>query len=204
MKLAHGAPDDTHVRDGDSAYFGASLGVPIPMDPGKHSLIVDAPGHEAQTIEIALVEGAQQLVEVAPGPEKPPPSSSSVPANALAPDSRLRSPRHDAKTVGFVIGGAGVLGLGVGAVAGMMALGKQRAAEDGCDYVRRTCTQQGIDAASAGHTLAVVSTVGWIAGAVGVGAGTYFVLTSSRARPETALAAEMRPGGVTVSLRRRF
>ena len=35
---------DTKVRDGEAEYSGAAFGLPLPVDPGKHELVIEAQG----------------------------------------------------------------------------------------------------------------------------------------------------------------
>ena len=50
LKLASDAPPNTTVQEGDVSYSGAAFGVPLPIDPGKHTLVVAAPGHDPRTV----------------------------------------------------------------------------------------------------------------------------------------------------------
>jgi hypothetical protein len=86
-----------------------------------------------------------------------------------------------------------------------MALGKKSTAQDNCSDSLQRCNQEGHDAATAGRTLAAVSTVGWIVGALGVGAGAYLILTSNGDKaPVTALETRVLPGGAALSVSHSF
>jgi len=63
---------------------------------------------------------------------------------------------------------------------GIMALGKKSTTDEQCSDKLHVCTPEGRDAASSGRTLAVVSTVGWVVGALGIGAGAH----SYRSKPD--------------------
>jgi hypothetical protein len=91
--------------------------------------------------------------------------------------------------LGYVIGGIGVAGFITGAVAGALTLQKKGVVNENCDAEKR-CNQTGLDAADAGKTLGVVTTIGLITGAVGVGAGTYLILSAgSSESPRAASVA---------------
>jgi hypothetical protein len=204
LKLAAGAPEGTHAKEGDAEFAGGAFGVPLPMDPGKHSFVVDAPGYESRTVSLDLAEGSQEALEIAPGPALP---AKAAPSAALSSDKAPVSGEgggSDRRLLGWVIGGVGVAGLGVGAITGAMALGKKSTADDQCNSSTHVCSAEGRDAASAGRTLAVVSTVGWIAGAIGVGTGVYFILTGSPKHAQTALVTEITPLGAGLRLTRTF
>jgi hypothetical protein len=160
-------------------------------------------------VSVELREGGSASIEIVPGPEKPQgegtPAAESTGSGQSATTADDGSSGFGKKEVGFVIGGVGVVGVGVGITAGILALGKKSTANSQCDDARQICSQEGHDAASSGRTLAAVSTVGWIVGALGVGAGVYLVLTSSGDKgPATALATHAIPGGAALSVTHRF
>ncbi len=205
VRLAPGAPAGTKVlRDGvDLGSIG--IGTPLPADPGAHSIIVSAPGFADGTYSAELHEAEKSELVVAPGPAlianavtAPPTSAAPVPATESAPAS-------DNRTMGYVIGGVGVAGVGTALVLGGLALGKKSTVADHCDTSAHTCdSQAGIDAASAGRTLSTVSTVSFIVGAAALGVGTYFILTSHHGNPTTTLDATASLGGGFVSLDETF
>jgi len=194
LKLADGAPKETTVRDGDTEIGAASLGVPIPMDPGTHEFAVSSPGRPSRLVHVRLAEGEQRTVEVQP---KDTDANADAATRAQAPTptatSDTASRGTDTKTLGFVLGGVGIAGLAVGAVAGVMVLGKKSTADENCP--NKVCNQKGMDAVDEAVTLRTVSNVGWIVGALGVGAGAYFVLTSGGGAKTSVGAAPLPAGG---------
>jgi hypothetical protein len=207
LRLAAGAPADTRATEGQAEFAGAAFGIPLPMDPGKHTFVVEAKDHEPRTFDVELAEAAKQDLEIAPGAEKPKAVAPAAPAAATEPVPADTAPSHghDTRVLGWALGGVGVAGLGVGAVFGAMALGKKHVTDEQCNDTTKVCSQEGKDAASTGATFATVSTVGWVVGVLGVGAGTYFLLTSdSKSGSETALATDVYAGGGGLRLRRTF
>lgn len=84
LQLAPGAPAGTTVREGD-AVLGASgtWGVPLPLDPGRHVLVVGQPGQPPRTVEVTLVEGKVTALAVgAVDAPVPPPERRERPAQA--------------------------------------------------------------------------------------------------------------------------
>lgn len=204
LTLAHGAPADTKAREGDAEFANAAFGVPLPMDPGKHTFVVDAPGYETRTVDVELVESKQQNVEISPGAALPA-TPVKAPSGAVTPlPSDETKKGHDTRMLGFIVGGVGVAGLGVGLTTGLMAVGKKSTTDSQCNGTLQVCSAEGRDAASSGRTLAVVSTVGWIVGALGVGAGAYFILTSSPKGGQTALATDFGTTGAALRVTRTF
>jgi hypothetical protein len=212
LTLAAGAPPDTKVRDGETIYSGAAFGLPLPVDPGKHDLVIEAPGRETRTVAVEIREAATMTIEIVPGAEKAESPAGTETGSAAQGDARETSSSAGGdgggfgkKQWGFVAGGVGVVGIGVGITAGIMALGKKSTTDEQCSEALQRCSQEGHDAASAGRTLAAVSTVGWIVGAVGVGAGVYLILSSGGEKgPVTALQTTPLPGGAALTVKHRF
>jgi hypothetical protein len=202
--LGSGAPADAKVfRDG--VELGrASLGLPLPVDPGQHVITVNAPGRSESRVAVELAESEQRELTVEAGA-----ADSAVGASAADSSSTLgpvRAKSDDGsgqRTAGFVIGGIGIAGLAVSLVAGAQALSKKDTVENECPEKR--CTDAGLDAADSGKTWITVSNVAFAVGAVGVGVGAYLVLSSGSSRgSETALGAHALPGGGALRLRGHF
>lgn len=212
LTLGANAPAETKVKDGETSYSGAAFGLPLPVDPGKHELVVEAPGCESRTLDVEIREAATMTIEITPGPPKAEPAPTGEAPASNPADVRVSSSAggdtgggFGKKQIGFIVGGVGVVGIGVGITTGIMALGKKSTTDEQCSDAMQRCTQEGHDAASAGRTLAAVSTVGWIVGALGVGAGVYLILTSNGEKgPVTALETRAVPGGAALSVTRRF
>jgi hypothetical protein len=197
LRLAAGAPATTKVRVGSAAIGSGSFGVALPLDPGKHSLVIEAPGHEPRTIEIELVEGQPQTLDVVPG------TATAVPGPpAPVPDGPARAASSSGKkTLGYVFGGIGLVGVAVGSVAGVIVLSKKRTFDEECRDDR--CSQLGDDARDSGRAIARISTAGFIVGALGLGAGAYFILTAD-SKSETALHVGTHSGVSQMSLVRHW
>ena len=166
--LAPGAPEGSRVYRGSSELGAGSLDSALPIDPGKHVLAVDAPGRARSERTIEIAEGESKREELQVG----------APLLGGAVDGDTADGSGDTRrTLGFVLGGVGIAGLAVGAVTGVMVLGKKSTVDDECNAQKR-CSQTGIDAADAGSTLGTVSGIGFIAGGVLLGAGAVLVLTS--------------------------
>jgi hypothetical protein len=85
-----------------------------------------------------------------------------------------------------------------------MVLGKKKTVDANCDD-HKLYTQAGTDAASSGHSLQVITNVGWVVGVVGVGVGAYFVLSggpSSDSRTTAAITPI--PAGAALAVERTF
>lgn len=195
LRMKAGSPDGAVVRipDADLELKAGSLGTPLPIDPGKHEIVVRAPGFQQRSFSVELSESEQRELEVSPGS----PSES----GADAPGTDQGSSR---RTWGYVAGGIGVAGLGLGTIAGILALGKKSDVDADCPADKLCNSSKGPDAADSGRTLARLSTVGWIVGAVGVGAGAYLILSSDSGGSKTALQASPTVGGAQLGLFRTW
>jgi hypothetical protein len=181
IRLAAGAPKDAVVREGSTVIDAAALGRAAATDPGNLTVVVSASGHADRSYPLSVREGANvdQTVDVgAPAPAPAPaPALAPAPAPELAPAPALAPANGTKRTLGLVLGGVGVASLGVGAVTGILAIGKASTVKDHCD-ASNACDPEGVDAGNAGQVLAPLSTVTLIAGAVLVGAGAYLFFTS--------------------------
>jgi hypothetical protein len=87
-----------------------------------------------------------------------------------------------------VLGGVGVAGIVTWAVAGALVLHDKSVVDDNCDAQKR-CNDDGLAARDRGKTMSIVSTVGFITGVVGLGAGTYCILSAHPSTDGTASAS---------------
>jgi hypothetical protein len=191
LRLEAGAPAGSRVlRDGVELKT-ASLDVALPVDPGKHVIEVTAPGHAPRRYELTIGEAELVTRDVAPGMRRE--SSPALGASASADHG------SGTRTLGWVLGGVGVVGVATFAVTGMMVLDRKSVVDENCDAGKR-CNQAGADAAESGRTLGTISGVSLIVGGVALAAGAYFVLSSDGERPTTALVA----GPTTLSVVRHW
>jgi hypothetical protein len=183
-------PGATVVLDGEEV-APADLGVDDAVDPGAHEVALRAPGQEDLRFALKLAEGERRSLVLRPRPA-PPSASASAPAPLPL------------RTIGFVAGGVGVASLAASAVTGALVLDKKATVDASCHGADVCETQEGVDAASAGSTLATISTITFLAGAVLAGAGVTLVLIGGDAPQATALAPAILPGGGGLLVWRRF
>jgi hypothetical protein len=184
IHLAPDAPADSRVFRDDVELGHASLDTALPVDPGAHHVEVKAEGRETSSLDVEIAEGEKKTETVSAGA----PETQAAAVHVGSSSSK--------RTWGYVIGGVGALGVGVGAVTGVMVLGKKKTVDDNCDANKR-CNQTGLDAADAGRTLGTISGASFIVGGVALAVGAYLVLSSDGSeRPQTALS--LGPSGVSV------
>jgi hypothetical protein len=188
VSLPADAPADTVVMRDEASLGRASLGSALPVDPGDHTISVTASGHAKGTTRITLAEGGRATVVAELGAK-----TEDAPKGAAIPDTAAdASPSSPMRTVGFIVGGAGVVGVSVGAVFGLFAMTKNNASKDECN-ANNVCKPHGKelrdDAQSAGN----VSTAFFIAGGVLAAAGLVMVLVTPKETRARAARLEVTP-----------
>ena len=165
-------------------------GQALPMNAGPHTFHFEGPDGASLDVPILLKEGERNqtvsatlaAAPVAPAPaqaEAPSPSPPNVPAPAGASNGW--------KTAGWIAGGAGVAGLGVAAVFGIVAVSDKSGAHCDANGVCDAGTTHGI------KTAALVSDVAWIAGGVLLATGAALVLFTPSGRRGPASAVKLAP-----------
>ena len=193
VTLANGTEAGAKIFRDEIELGQVSQGVPLPVDPGPHTVTVKMAGHLPEKITIAVGEGESKQVEVHAGAIDP---NANETSSSIVVEPRPR-------TLGWVVGGIGVAGVGTGIVTGLMLVSKRSAAESACP--NKMCTSQvDVDAASSGKTLLVANTVSWIVGGVGLGLGAYLVLSAPRHRTTAILVPSASPDGASLSCVGRF
>jgi hypothetical protein len=183
------------LRDG--AVVGqAELGTAIPVDPGTHVIDATAPKRTAfhQSVDVAG-SGGSQTVSV---PEL---AVDAGAGSAGGGESGGTSPGSTQRLVGLVVTGAGVVGIGIGAVFGVIAMNKENSALNGnCTGDR--CNQQGVQLGQDAHSAATASTIAFGVGAAAVAGGLalYFLAPKNPSTPTVGLRASALPGGASLGI----
>jgi hypothetical protein len=159
-------------------------GVPLPVDPGPHAITVRMPGRLPKTVTVSIGIGELSQVDVHPGAVDP-----FAGAGATS--------RTHPRTLGWILGGVGIVGVGAAAASGLMLISTRSTVASHC--VDKVCDQQGLDAANRGRTLLVVNATSWVVGGLGLGLGTYFLLSAPKNQATTGLVPSVGPGGASLS-----
>ncbi|HVY31252.1 MAG TPA: hypothetical protein VHB79_32065 [Polyangiaceae bacterium] len=176
-------PSDARVRIDGVELGEGSLGVPLPMDPGKHELVLLSGGaeqrsnfqmQERQHLELPL---RWSDVSVAA-----PPARRNAPVDE-APRSVSGSSRRQ---WAYVAGGVGLAGVALGTVSGIITLSKKSTANANCSDEQHVCNQAGVEANESGRTFAALSGVGFGIGVVGFATATVLWLTAPRTPAKSA------------------
>ena len=190
-------PKLTLTLDG-KAFASSLLGSAVPIDPGPHSIIASAPDMKPSTQSITIAPGpSATTVEIKLEPAAAAArSTDSTPAVVTEPPPA--APSSDARRpIGWTVLSVGAAGLVVGGVFGALALGKKSDFE-ACQ-TSGACRDDELAAARDAHdtarTDALVSTIGFGAGLVGVAVGTYLLLTARPNASSARLAPRFDPRG---------
>jgi len=204
--------DGLTIQRGGEAVPLTLLGMAVPVDPGVHEVLASAPGYlpYRTTVAVDAAHPSQSVLvptlEVDPSAVTPVPGAAATTATAAAeePEQASTPPGRTQRTVGLVLGGVGLVGLGVGSVFGLIAIDKNnQAIAAGCD-VDSCPPGDGPDLTSAALDSATLSTVFFIAGGAILATGAVVYFTAPRKQKETVSLTRLRvgglPGGLSVSL----
>jgi len=142
------------------------LGAPIKLNPGSHKIKAEAEGFQTYKESIELAEKDEKNLTVL---------MTELPKEAPPPEPKPEPKKSGDKTLAYVALGVGVVGLAVGGYMGLKARSTKSELDDACKS--GVCTEAQRDLYDRGKSQANVSTIGFIVGAVGIGAGTVLLLT---------------------------
>jgi hypothetical protein len=146
----------------------------LSLDPTAHALNVEVDGRKVRSLTFTLAERDQVVLPVEAPRDQP----------------------AAARTWGIVSLAAGGAALGFGVVTGIVALNAHADAERECPNGVCASRGAGADAVDRFETYRTLSTIGYVAGAAGVGVGTYLLITSPRS--EVPVTVSMSFEGVRV------
>jgi hypothetical protein len=182
-------------------------GTAIAVDPGEHAFTFQVEDQPPVTQTVVVKEGERSRrvsVVVGTKPEPPPPPPPPPPPAPPTPAGMTTL-----QTAGLVGGGAGVVGLGVGAVFGVLASSKWSSAKSECGQPT-VCPSyaKALSDHDASVTDGTVSTVAFIAGGVLLAGGAYFFLTGGPSTPSTStglhVVPSVAPGAAALGLAGAF
>jgi hypothetical protein len=205
------------TRNG-SAVPAPTFGIQVPVDPGDQVLSATAPGHLPYETTVA-VTAVSKTVSIPPLSAAPVAAVPVAHARPVAQTSAYRvlgttpgAPQAEHENGSFqrwaalAIGGVGVVGLGVGAVLGVVASNKNADSKAECrPEDPNRCTPAGVALREDAQQSATLSTVGFAVGGSLLAGGIILYLTSPRghgsARDAVTLSADAAASGARVTLR---
>ncbi|MDB4994102.1 MAG: hypothetical protein JWM74_1534 [Myxococcaceae bacterium] len=180
---------------------------PVATDPGNHAIEFRAAGKTSATRNVTLAgEGTSTPVDVPKLVDPNAPAEPVAPVAGKEPASSHVEPPAEApsgggkRTLGFIVGGAGLAVLGVGVVFGVTALSQKSDADAACGGSGNACTNEASRSTAQGkledaRTSGLISTIGVGVGVVAVGVGAYLVFTGGAKSASTTASS----GGVRLA-----
>jgi hypothetical protein len=168
----------------------AVIGNPMPTDPGEHTIVLNSAKLALQQ-RVRVAQGAHASVVLGSQSQSPTShyrSSGVAAASVTAPanDSSSTGERSWQKPVGWVSLGIGALGIGTWAVTGAMVMNRDNDLQQHCPS--NNCPSDYRDKLDGFRELRTISTIGFVTGLVGLGAGSVLLLTSPRSSGSEAHA----------------
>ncbi len=202
------------VRRDGTLIGQAGWGTAAPVDPGPHTVEVKAPGkkpwsttvtvgssHDVQTVTVTRLE------DTAPSPSPAALAASSMGASSsegAATEDSTGPPRPEQpsstggtqRTVGLVVGGAGIVAAGVGTYFGLQAISQTHQANNLCPVASDCTSADALSKNSSAKSSALASDVlfGGALAAIGLGAILYATSSSGTSPAASTAALRVVPG----------
>jgi hypothetical protein len=199
------------MRDG-SPVERSEWGIPIPIDPGSHTLEASAPGHKPWSGKVdvpaneAQVSATVPVLEAAPVEATPPPVVAPpppAPAPVTGPPSGADSEPgrgNGQRILGIVVGAAGVVGLGLGGAFAVIAKNQYSTSLGNCQTGNPDlCNGTGVSQRNSARSDGNIASIAVSAGAAALVGGVVIWLTAPRSTASASLHLAVAPtlgGGV--------
>lgn len=145
--LVRTANRDATIKVDGTVVSADAASVPLPIDPGAHTIEVSGKGKKTRTVKLTVGAVAENRTVDVPALEDEPvvketpvtkePPKNERPASAPPPGD----PGATQRVVGWTVAGVGAVAVGVGAVFGVKAIGDNADAKDACDPARCTSAE---------------------------------------------------------------
>lgn len=180
----------------------------FPVDPGKVTLVARAPGKKAFTKVIDVPNKPGEIVVDVPAlaDDGAGGSAGSSPGREGQGDAGHAAPSEAGstqRTIAYAVGGAGIVGVAVGSVFGVMSMTNRSKVESECrapEY--KLCSAAGVDAGESAIRNGNVSTVAFIAGGVLLAGGVALYFTAPKGN--VAVTPAIGPGAASLGVSARF
>jgi hypothetical protein len=161
-------------------------GSSLQVDPGEHHFHFTAPGGVVVDKTLVVREGEKERREnIVVGAVSPPSVAQPAPAAATAPGpesaSSSEDPGESRRTIAYVVGGAGIVGLAIGTIFGVMASSSASSSKNECSTSSCTNYSKSLSDYNSASTDGTISTVAFVAGGAAVAAGAILFFTAPKA-----------------------
>jgi hypothetical protein len=206
VKVEGAEPGSVTVLIDGTSLPNDTLSAPHPVNPGTHEVVATstAGAHASATVEVRESESREVTLSVA-APHAAPPTTASVwntPGSGATEQSEPAAARSGPSPL-LVYGGFGLAGVGVavGTVTGIVAMGKASAVNDACRN-SSNCPKSIDGDLSTGRTMATISTVAFAAAGAGAVVGVLALVLGHKkeAAPSAAwITPWASPGGAGIA-----
>lgn len=176
-------------RDGVPVHV-AQLGTPIPVDPGEHTVEATAEGKQPWSKKVEVGPDAAKVeVEI---PALADATQAATTTTTTHGDVKLdsgttpSSSGSSQRTLAYVAGGLGIVGVGAGVFFGLSASSDWDDAKSDCNDFPYGCSQAALDARESASSKATLSTIGFIAGGALLATGAVLFFTAGSGETKTA------------------
>jgi serine/threonine-protein kinase len=209
------------IQQRDKQLQPALFNVPVPTDPGEYTISATAPGYESWkgtatvpekagrvSISVPQLKKGSDADAIAAAGATPPPAGSTAPekpaeTQGAAPDSSVSAAESHAnsqRTMGLIVGAAGIVGVGVGTYFGLRAFSKNSDAEAHCSA--GVCGDQtGMELTEQAKNAATTANIAFGVGLAALAGGVVLYLTAPSAHSaaqSNTLKARVGPGNITL------
>lgn len=207
IRVPEPAPGMVVERNGDRLAL-SSLGVSLPVDPGRYSVRVSANGYVPWTHTLDIHEPGEQAVDVPALTREPAVVRDPQRAGpATLPRKRAQQPRtapshrptrknegtSPIPTTFWVAGGTGIVAASLVAVFGGLSLSSYAKAEDSCPG-RQDCSDSALDARDRAGTQARIANISAAVAIIASGTAAFLYFDSRGKRPrQSAASRSVRP-----------
>ena len=176
----------------------ASWGVPLPVDPGPQMIEVRAPNKKPWSTTLQIPPGASErrleIPRLADAPESVPaaPSATNAPAETAEPSSK-----SGLRTAGWIVAGAGVVGVGVGSYFGLRAISKNDDSKAHC-RTAHLCDSTGLALRDDAKDAATISTIAFAAGGALAAGGVALLVFAPSNKERGKVSVKLAPNVAAV------
>jgi len=193
------------IVQGSNVVSSALFGTKVPVDPGELKVVASAPDHQSFEMTITIQKGpSETLISVPVLPLLPEGErQEKTETETKKDDSAGSDPTHDSgpkagstqRIIGVALGALGVVSLGAGTAFGILAINKDKKADNVCG--ENTCDpgSDGYDLSSNATTFGHVSTATIAAGAALVVGGAVLYFTAPKQKNTAVLLQPTLGGG---------
>jgi len=202
---AQGLPADASVTLDGGAIPAGSVGSPLPVDPGEHTIVVSAPSYKSRTLRKSVPPGpASVKLDVAalePAPVEPLAQSGQGPKGNNGEDQGS-TPGHTQRVLAYSLGGLGIVSLAGGGFLGLKARDLNQQSLQHClANEPNACDQQGASLRGQAQNYGNAATAAAIGGGALIATGVVLLLTAPSAKREVHVGGWLSPAGSGVFVR---